>query len=107
MPNRRNFVRKAFWGSILSPFILPACQGAEESTTDKSSTQESGVAPKLPIAIATWNNFKACEAAWAQLSTNQAALDAVEAGVKIPEADPYQAGRRSPRLCDIGHPFRL
>ena len=88
MPNRRNFVRKAFWGSILSPFILPACQGAEESTTDKSSTQESGVAPKLPIAIATWNNFKACEAAWAQLSTNQAALDAVEAGVKIPEADP-------------------
>lgn len=42
----------------------------------------------LPVVIATWNNRKANEAAWEVLSTGGRALDAVEAGVRIPEADP-------------------
>ncbi len=38
--------------------------------------------------IATWNNPKAIQAAWEVLEKNGHALDAVEAGARIPEADP-------------------
>ena len=42
-----------------------------------------------PIVISTWNFGKAAnEAAWEILERGGRALDAVEAGVKIPEADP-------------------
>jgi N4-(beta-N-acetylglucosaminyl)-L-asparaginase len=42
-----------------------------------------------PIVISTWDFGKAANAeAWEVLSRNGSALDAVEAGVKIPEADP-------------------
>ncbi|MCC6816823.1 MAG: N(4)-(beta-N-acetylglucosaminyl)-L-asparaginase [Saprospiraceae bacterium] len=40
------------------------------------------------ITIATWNNKKAVMAAWEVLSANGSALDAVEAGARIPEEDP-------------------
>lgn len=45
-------------------------------------------APLRPVVISTWNNSKANAAAWAILSQNGRALDAVEAGARIPEADP-------------------
>jgi N4-(beta-N-acetylglucosaminyl)-L-asparaginase len=42
-----------------------------------------------PIVISTWaQNVKANAAAWKVLGANGRALDAVEEGVKIPEADP-------------------
>lgn len=44
-----------------------------------------------PIVISTWNfGLAANEAAWKILSTGGRALDAVEAGAKIPEADPKE-----------------
>lgn len=43
----------------------------------------------LPVAIATWgNNVKATAAAWEVLTNAGYALDAVETGIRIPEADP-------------------
>ena len=43
----------------------------------------------LPVVIATWGpNVKATAAAWEVLSKGGRALDAVEAGVRVPEADP-------------------
>ena len=51
-------------------------------------TPKKGIATK-PIVISTWNFGKAANAgAWEVLSKQGRALDAVEAGVKIPEADP-------------------
>ncbi len=41
-----------------------------------------------PKVIATWNNHKAVLAAWDVLRNNGSALDAVEAGARIPEDDP-------------------
>jgi len=38
--------------------------------------------------VSTWNNQKANEAAWSVIGKQGKAVDAVEAGVKIPEADP-------------------
>jgi N4-(beta-N-acetylglucosaminyl)-L-asparaginase len=44
---------------------------------------------RQPIVVSTWApNIKANKAAWDVLSKGGAALDAVEAGVMIPEADP-------------------
>jgi N4-(beta-N-acetylglucosaminyl)-L-asparaginase len=43
-----------------------------------------------PIVISTWPNVEASKAAWAVLSNNGRALDAVEAGAKIPEANPKE-----------------
>jgi N4-(beta-N-acetylglucosaminyl)-L-asparaginase len=41
-----------------------------------------------PLVIATWNNHKAVTKAWEILSKDGTALDAVEAGARIPEEDP-------------------
>ena len=47
--------------------------------------------PHKPIVISTWNfGLQANAAAWKILSTGGRALDAVEAGAKIPEADPSE-----------------
>ncbi len=43
-----------------------------------------------PIVLSTWPNVEANKAAWAVLSKNGRALDAVEAGAKIPEANPKE-----------------
>lgn len=44
--------------------------------------------PARPLIIATWKQPKANAAAQAALDKGGSALDAVEAGVKVPEADP-------------------
>jgi N4-(beta-N-acetylglucosaminyl)-L-asparaginase len=41
-----------------------------------------------PLVVSTWPNVEANKAAWAVLSRNGAALDAVEQGARVPEADP-------------------
>jgi N4-(beta-N-acetylglucosaminyl)-L-asparaginase len=47
------------------------------------------VDPLFPVVISTWNHGKAAnEAAWKILESGGYALDAVEAGVRVPEADP-------------------
>ena len=42
----------------------------------------------IPAVIATWDNRKATTAAWEVLARGGRALDAVEAGARVPEADP-------------------
>ncbi len=43
----------------------------------------------IPMVISTWNHgYEANEAAWKILEKGGSALDAVEAGVRVPEADP-------------------
>ncbi len=41
-----------------------------------------------PLVVSTWNNARANTAAWNVLSSNGRALDAVEQGARVPEADP-------------------
>jgi len=43
---------------------------------------------RKPLIIATWKNTRAVEAAWKSLTNGGSALDAVEAGARVPEADP-------------------
>lgn len=85
MSNRRKFLKHSILGTVSAPFVLWSCeQAASEANRSTSSDQQVS----LPLSIATWNNVGACNAAWEVLKANGNALDAVEAGVKIPEADP-------------------
>lgn len=77
MTNRRDFLRRAVAATAVAPFATAACADANRI-----------VAASRPVAIATWNNRRALEAAWAILVDGGYALDAVEAGVHVPEADP-------------------
>lgn len=85
MSNRRNFIQKSILGSILSSMGLVTMGCA---TTDKETKQVSKTSTITPSVIATWNNQKATKAAWDVIIQGGSALNAVEQGVKVPEADP-------------------
>jgi N4-(beta-N-acetylglucosaminyl)-L-asparaginase len=79
MSSRRKFIHSSVLGTaaVLSGQKLMA-------TAAKVASRTAG-----PIVISTWDFGKAANtAAWEVLQRGGKALDAVEAGVKIPEADP-------------------
>ncbi len=85
MTNRRDFIKTATAGSIA--LALPSFGTKEEESNSDTSEQKVN----KPIVISTWNfGVKANGAAWEVLKNNGRALDAVEAGVKIPEGDPTE-----------------
>ncbi len=82
MPTRRNFLKTTVLGGLAA------------TATGCIQSDDKKPAPPLderdfPLTIATWGpNTKATAAAWQVLSQNGYALDAVEAGARVPEADP-------------------
>ena len=83
MSNRRNFIKTAAVGSVAIA-LQSFTSKAENLAKPKSKTNK-------PIVISTWNfGVQANGAAWEILKNNGRALDAVEAGVKVPEADPNE-----------------
>lgn len=77
MKKRRDFLRL----SALSALFLAKTPGAQSAAY---SSKAAG-----PVVISTWDHgVPANAAAWAILGKNGKALDAVEAGVRVPEADP-------------------
>jgi len=79
MSNRRNFLRLSVLGSTVA-LILP---GFRFKKTYSSKKQVK------PIVVSTWNHgLAANRSAWEILAKKGAALDAVEAGVKVTESDP-------------------
>lgn len=77
MTTRREFIKlSAVGGSVL----LSAAAAAGPSSEQRK-----------PVVISTWNfGLAANDAAWKILSKGGRALDAVEAGAKVPEADPTE-----------------
>jgi N4-(beta-N-acetylglucosaminyl)-L-asparaginase len=74
MIKRRRFIQLSALGSMISPFAAFGKQQVNK-----------------PIVISTWNfGLDANKEAWKILSQNGRALDAVEAGAKVPEADPNE-----------------
>lgn len=84
MANRRNFIKTAAIGSVaiaLNSF----------KSKDEEEIIITGKKVNKPIVLSTWNfGVQANGAAWEVLKNNGRALDAVEAGVKIPEGDPKE-----------------
>ena len=84
MTTRRNFIKTSAFASAA---LLVNKANAKEGLT----SIDEKVEVVKPIVISTWNfGLKANEAAWEVLSKNGKAMDAVEAGVKIPEGDPTE-----------------
>lgn len=78
MLNRRKFVRSSVFSSAAVFLGKPFFSSAATPSVKNN-----------PIVISTWApNVKANAEAWKILGANGRALDAVEAGVQIPEADP-------------------
>lgn len=83
MSNRRSFIKKI--GAATASIAVAPMEAGEifKDVTLKKSDK--------PVIISTWDfGIKANEAAWAVLKKGGAALDAVEAGVKVPEGDPEE-----------------
>ena len=82
MTSRRQFIKLSALASSLFAFNKSK---AADLILEKSKKQIK------PIVISTWRfGVEANAEAWKTLSTNGRALDAVEAGVKIPEGDPTE-----------------
>ncbi len=76
MTTRRKFIKLSALGISALPFVRSF-----------AAHQDNG----KPIVLSTWNfGIKANEEAWKILSTGGRALDAVEAGAKVPEGDPKE-----------------
>jgi N4-(beta-N-acetylglucosaminyl)-L-asparaginase len=84
MTSRRNFIKT-------TSFASAALLINKSTTANEPSTNNNSSSANKPIVLSTWNfGLKANEAAWEILSKNGKAIDAVEAGVKIPEGDPTE-----------------
>jgi N4-(beta-N-acetylglucosaminyl)-L-asparaginase len=84
MPDRRSFLKTAALGTTGAPLLLNGCSADAGPQTDST-----GIDPVRPVALSTWaHGIPANEAGWRILSSGGTALDAVEAGVRIPEGDP-------------------
>ena len=75
--NRRQFIKTSSLAAVAIGIVSPKQSIAEDSNK--------------PIVLSTWNfGLKANEVAWKILSKNGKALDAVENGVMLVEADPTE-----------------
>jgi N4-(beta-N-acetylglucosaminyl)-L-asparaginase len=91
MSNRRQFIKNGTLAS--AALLLNACNNekAEAMTAIAENNTAPDTAVNKPIVLSTWKfGIKANEGAWNILSANGRSLDAVEAGVKITEADPNE-----------------
>ena len=86
MIKRRDFIKTSAALGIPATAIISACDSKSKNSSekiDKTTTKSS-----IPLVISTWNNQKANEAAFKILQNKGSAVDSVEVGVQIPEADP-------------------
>ncbi len=82
MASRRNFIKVAGLASV-------GAVAAASCKVSPASTKKSSSKPVRPIVISTWKNgINANKKAWEILSNKGRALDAVEKGVMVVEADP-------------------
>lgn len=79
--------RRGFLKQTVAASAMAALPGFARSETIARTGRGSKV---RPVALATWDNQGALEAVWQVLYGGGYALDAVEAGVQVPEADPEE-----------------
>lgn len=81
MNTRRKFLQQTILGGLAI--------GQAEGLLDRLGSIEPANKNAFPVVISTWGpNVKANAAAWQVLQSGGYALDAIEAGIKVPEADP-------------------
>ncbi|MFK7981569.1 MAG: N(4)-(beta-N-acetylglucosaminyl)-L-asparaginase [Saprospiraceae bacterium] len=83
MLNRRKFIHRSALSSLLAAIGLGSTACASE---EKATPTTTNVITK-PTVIATWERRTANQTAWNVIKNGGRALDAVEAGVRVLEAD--------------------
>ena len=92
--HRRKFFINSFIASLTAGFGLTSCDNKSENQEQKNKENSTknkknhNSSASFPIVIATWGNQKAVEAGMDAINQDKSALDAVEAGARVPEADP-------------------
>ncbi len=83
---RRNFLQKASLTSlgVMASASVTSCKTKKEDNTPIAHLNNEAI---KPIVIATWNVPEATAKAWEVLQNEGSALDAVEQGCRIEEAD--------------------
>lgn len=83
---RRTFIQSA---SLTGVGLVAGATaiGCNEKITVESTKDESAKEAVLPVVIATWNVHDATAKAWEVLQEGKSALDAVEAGCRVEEAN--------------------
>ncbi|MDP2235077.1 MAG: N(4)-(beta-N-acetylglucosaminyl)-L-asparaginase [Bacteroidales bacterium] len=85
MGSRRNFIRKSLFGALAAGFA--SRYGYASGLIEKSVIQNQEFIK--PTVISTWfHGLEANEAAWKIMQDGGSALDAVEKGVNVSEANP-------------------
>jgi L-asparaginase/N4-(beta-N-acetylglucosaminyl)-L-asparaginase len=80
MSDRRTFLKRSAVGAVVAPTLLEGC-------TDQVTRSDTTAV--RPVALSTWSHgLAANDAAWPILEAGGSALDAVESGVRVTEADP-------------------
>lgn len=84
MKNRRKFLKISALGS--AAFLLNPIEGWSKKNRETTLINET---KSFPVIVSTWNHgLAANDSAWEKLQNGGSVLDAVEAGVRVPEADP-------------------
>ncbi|MEM6719059.1 MAG: N(4)-(beta-N-acetylglucosaminyl)-L-asparaginase [Bacteroidota bacterium] len=86
---RRKFIQSAALTSLglTVGTALNACADEQKTTEEPSKKENSATKPAIPMVVATWNVPNATAKAWEVLEAGKSALDAVEQGVMVEEAD--------------------
>lgn len=82
--HRRKFIRNSSLGATAVLGTSPILSCREQSDAAPAAEED---APR-PVVICTWDFGNASARAWSVLESGGSALDAVEAGVRVEEADP-------------------
>ena len=81
MNKRRNFIKKSILGSVGATSLINC-----NNSNSEINNNDTAVYPRI---ISTWNHgVPANKEAWKYLIEGRTGISAIEAGVKIPEADP-------------------
>jgi N4-(beta-N-acetylglucosaminyl)-L-asparaginase len=88
MVKRREFIRGSLLSALAAGLGYVGSYGAVKKSGDVLRISGDGPVADLPITVATWANLGATEEAMKILQAGGRALDAVEAGARVPEADP-------------------
>ncbi len=86
MNGRRSFLKQSLLAS--AAIGIAGCQPAPQETAAKTQKNNPNSKPGIPLVIATWPNLKATDLGMQAIVFGGTALDGVEAGAKVPEADP-------------------
>jgi len=81
---RRNFIKNA---SLTTAGLVVGSTVANCTNTNSKETTTTATKASLPLVIATWNVKNAVTKAWEVLEAGGSALDAVEQGCRVEEAD--------------------